>query len=70
LVGVDRTVRRHQSGAVVAVRLRGRPWAAVTGDMIEGIIVANELRAPHADRARAALWASLGADVPSFASVA
>ena len=36
LVGVDRTLRRRGGGAVVSVRLRGRPWPAVLADMIEG----------------------------------
>jgi len=40
----------------VAVRLRGRPWAAVLADMVEGVVAANDLHAAEADRARAALW--------------
>ncbi len=57
LVGVDRTIRRRtDGGAVVAVRVRGRPLVAVLGDMIEGIVVANELRPPASDRARTELW--------------
>jgi hypothetical protein len=60
LVGVDRTLRRHGEGVVVAVRLRGRPWAAVLADMIEGVVVANRLQPPHADRLRNELWAATG----------
>jgi hypothetical protein len=60
VVGVDRTLRRHSGGAVVAVQLRGRPWAAVAADMIEGVVVANRLVAPVADRVRSELWAALG----------
>ena len=60
LVGVDRTLRRHGGGVVVAVRLRGRPWAAVLADMIEGVVVANRLQPPHADRLRNELWAATG----------
>jgi hypothetical protein len=57
LVGVDRTVRRHHGDhAVVAVRLTGRPAVAVVSDMIEGVVVANGLVAPEADRVRAQLW--------------
>ena len=56
LVGVDRTIRRHDEGAIVSVRLRGRPWAAVLADMIEGVVVANRLQPPHADRLRSDLW--------------
>lgn len=56
LVGVDRTLRRRGDGAVVSVRLRGRPWAAVLADMIEGVVVANRLAPPASDRLRAELW--------------
>jgi hypothetical protein len=66
--GVTRTIRRGggaggAAGAgadvTVSVVLRGRPWAAVTSDMIEGTIVANELTGVAADRVRAALWSAL-----------
>lgn len=57
LEGVDRSVRRRSDGgAMVAVCLRGRPWAAVLADMVEGVIVTNSLAGPEADRCRAALW--------------
>ena len=56
LVGVDRTIRRRGDGAVVSVRLRGRPWAAVLADMIEGVVVTNRLTPPASDRLRAELW--------------
>jgi hypothetical protein len=59
VAGVHRTVRRRRGGVTVAVRLRERPWAAVVADMVEGVVVANDLRGPAADRARAALWAAL-----------
>lgn len=64
LVGVDRSLRRRRGpdGAespVVSVRLRGRPWVAVLADMIDGVVVANRLRPPEADRVRAALWDAL-----------
>ncbi|MGD9705150.1 MAG: hypothetical protein AB7Q42_09805 [Acidimicrobiia bacterium] len=60
VVGVDRSVRRYGDHAVVAVRLRGRPWVAVAADMVEGVIVANRLEGPAALRVRGALWSSLG----------
>lgn len=60
LVGVDRTIRRRPDGAIVAVRLRDRPWAAVLADMIEGVVAANALRPPAADRVRADLWSVVG----------
>jgi len=56
LVGVDRSIRRRADGAVVAVRLRGRPRSAVLADMIEGVVVTNKLCSPEADRVRAELW--------------
>ena len=62
LVGVDRTIRRHEDGAIVSVRLRGRPWAAVLADMIEGVVAANRLQPPHADRLRGDLWELCGVD--------
>ena len=60
--GVTRTIRRaggSRGSATVSVVLRARPWAAVTSDMIEGTIVANDLTGVAADRARAALWSAL-----------
>ncbi len=60
LVGVDRSIRRRGDGAVVSVRLRGRPWPAVLADMVEGVVAANRLGPPQADRLRAELWESLG----------
>lgn len=65
LVGVDRTIRRRPKGVVVAVRVKGRPQAAVLADMIEGVVVTNRLAAPNADRVRGDLWAVMvdGIDV-------
>ena len=61
IVGVDRSVRRLEGGrAVVAVQLKGRPWLAVLGDMIEGVVVANRLQSPAADRVRSELWSAVG----------
>jgi hypothetical protein len=56
IVGVDRSLRRHARGAVVAVQLKGRPWQAVLADMVEGVVVANRLEPPLADRVRTDLW--------------
>jgi hypothetical protein len=62
LVGVSRSIRRRRGGQVtVAVALRGRPWAAVLSDMVEGVVAANRLRGVRADRCRARLWEGLGA---------
>jgi hypothetical protein len=63
IVGLDRSIRRRPgvgAGAVVSVRVNGRPRAAMVADMIEGVVVANSLRAPHADRLRAELWSAVG----------
>ena len=59
LVGVDRSIRRRPDGAVVSIRLKDRPRGAVVADMIEGVVVANGLRPPAADRVRTELWAAL-----------
>jgi hypothetical protein len=59
LVGVDRSIRRRADGAVVSIRLHGRPRNAVVADMIEGVVVTNRLRPPHADRLRTELWAAV-----------
>lgn len=57
LEGVERSIRRRaDGGVVVAVRLRGRPWAAVLADMIDGVVVANGLGGVDADRLRSVLW--------------
>ena len=70
LVGVDRSIRRRGDGAIVSVRLRGRPWVAVLADMIEGVVAANRLVAPEADRLRADLWLLCGAEQVSDTSIA
>ncbi len=63
LDGVDRSVRRRaDGGATIAVVVRGRPWAAVVADMVEGVIVANGLSGAAADRTRAKLWLAVGVD--------
>jgi hypothetical protein len=60
IVGVDRSMRRYPTGATVAVQLKDRPWMAVLSDMIEGVVVANRLQPPHADRLRSELWKVVG----------
>lgn len=56
VLGAERTLRRRPGGMVVAVRVKGRPWPAVLGDMIEGVVVANDLPTPAATRLRTELW--------------
>jgi hypothetical protein len=70
VVGAQRTVRRHTAGITIAVQLKGRPWAAVVADMVEGVVVANALTPPHADRLRTDLWQIIGDELPEFARVA
>jgi hypothetical protein len=64
-IPVDRSLRRTPRGAVVAVRVKGRPFVAVAADLVEGVIVANRLSGPDALRVRGALWAALGFAVAS-----
>ena len=59
VIGVDRSLRRINDGVVVSVLLRGRPFVAVLGDMIEGVVVANRLVAREAEVVRTLLWASV-----------
>lgn len=67
--GAQRTLRRRDDGSlVVAVNLHGRPWPAVLGDLIEGVVVANALAGPEADRCRSMLWEGLVDDVPAVAA--
>ncbi len=60
LAGCERTIRwRPDGGATIAIRLRGRLWVQVLADMVDGVVAANGLRGPDADRARTALWAAV-----------
>jgi hypothetical protein len=66
LLGVQRSIKRWSDGAVVAVVVRDRPWAAVQADLVEGVIAANRLTSPASDRARAELWEAIaGHDEPA-----
>ncbi|MDP6480524.1 MAG: hypothetical protein QF522_01475 [Acidimicrobiales bacterium] len=56
ITDVQRSIRRRGQSSTVAVVLKGRPWAAVVADMIEGILVANRLDNGRADMVRSALW--------------
>ena len=56
IVGVDRSLRRSGEHVPVAGRVKGRPLVAVVADMIEGVVVANRLVPPVADRLRRELW--------------
>jgi hypothetical protein len=62
LLEAERTIRRFPSGHVtVAVVVRGRPWAAVLADLIEGVVTANDLHGAAATRARTRLWSVVDA---------
>lgn len=59
--GPARAVRRHRGrGVTVVVRRRGRPWADVAADLVEGVVVANRLAGPQAAACRRALTAVSG----------
>lgn len=69
LAGADRSLRRRRGAApAVAVRLRERPFEAVAGDMVEGVVVANALTGAAADHARRRLLGAVGEDVARAAS--
>lgn len=56
----DRSLRRRPGASpAVAVRLGGRPFAAVAADMVEGIVVANGLSGRAAAEARHRLLAAV-----------
>ena len=53
---LDRTLRRHSSGSIVAVRVKDRPFGAVIADLVEGVIVCNRLTQREAGDVRNVLW--------------
>jgi hypothetical protein len=73
--GAARTIRRYPAGSVVSVRLRGRPFAEVVADMVDGVLAANRVPAADAPRLRARLAAALdpgvatGVDAPPETSI-
>jgi hypothetical protein len=57
--GATRTIRRlPEQHAIVAVAVRGRSRVEVLRDLVEGVVVANRLIGPDADRWRARLAAA------------
>jgi hypothetical protein len=64
LVGADRTLRTRAGRVTVAIRVRGRQWLPVLSDMVEGVVAANGLVGPPADRARELLWTAVAGDGP------
>lgn len=59
-----RTIRRYPAGAVVSVRLRGRPFPEVIADMVDGVLAANRVPPADAPRVRARLTAEFDAPAP------
>ena len=55
----DRAIRRRGDDVTVAVRLSGRPFAAVQADLIEGLLVVNCVEVGPADEWRRTLWNAL-----------
>ena len=63
VAGALRTIRRYPGGAVVAVRLRGRPFADVAFDMVEGVLAVNRLDETAAARMRPLLCQAVEPEV-------
>ena len=56
IAGVTRTIVRKPGGVVVSVLAKGRPFGVLVGDLIEGVIVANDLTGARAGEGRDELW--------------
>lgn len=60
LDGYDRTLSRRPDGtAVVAIRLTGRPFAAVEADIVDAVVVVNQLDGQQAAECRRVLWSAM-----------
>lgn len=69
VAGVTRTLRRRPDGTVtVAVAVQGRPVRAVVTDLVDGVLAANRLAGPDAERARAALLVAVNVSARSRAA--
>ena len=68
--GAPRTIRRLPGGPVVAVAMRGRVFADVASDMVEGIVVANGLTDTAAARVRRVLLDALSPTGPGVSEAA
>ena len=62
LPGAVRTIRRMPGGAVISVAVKGRPFAEVVADMVEGVVVANRLEGVAATRVRTMLHELVSAE--------
>lgn len=57
--GVRRTITRRAGSSLISVAIRNRPISSVAADLIEGILVANDLRGEPASGAlRDELWSA------------
>jgi hypothetical protein len=65
VAGAVRTIRRYPGGAVIAVRLKGRPFEDVASDMVEGVLVVNRLEETAAARMRPVLTEAVEPNVRS-----
>jgi hypothetical protein len=63
-----RTIRRYPGGAVVSVQLRGRSFAEVAVDMVEGVLVANGVDGEARVRLRSAFRAAIAHEPSSRAA--
>jgi hypothetical protein len=62
---VNRSIRRYPGGAVVSVKIKGRPLGRVVEDMVDGVLIANRVRGEASPRLRLALLrAALGEFLP------
>jgi hypothetical protein len=70
LPGLDRSVQRRAKGAVmIAIRRGERPFAAIQGDIIEGVVVANRLSGEQAEQFRRVAWSGLESQHKAAATV-
>lgn len=52
-----RSLKRRTDGSItVSIQIKGRPFAAIVADMVEGVLAANELTRADADRLADMLW--------------
>lgn len=55
-----RTIRRRPDGGVtVAVRITGRPFAAVQADLIDSLVATNDIAPAEVAKVREELWCAL-----------
>lgn len=67
LAGAVRTIRSGVGTPMIAVRLRGRPFADVAADVVEGVLVANGIPPGPDMRIRRRLLKAIEAVTPRAA---